>query len=155
MNRIKYLLFTFLCFLSLNVYAESDVEITRVIPVYDETSSVILTENSGQYSVKFNDKDQSVKYKITLRNATTNDLKISDINFNSLTESFLKYEITGLNKNDIIKSDETKDFVLSLKTVKQDGWGRNFDNDLTASINFTDNIINPETGNVVLFFIFI
>jgi len=155
MNRIKYLLFTFLCFFSLNVYAENEVLIEKVTPIYDEASAVVLTEISGQYSVKFNDKDQSVKYKITLRNATTNDLKISDINFNSLTESFLKYEITGLNKNDIIKSDETKDFVLSLKTVKQDGWGRNFDNDLTVSINFTDNIINPETGNVVLFFIFI
>ena len=125
-----------------------------MIPVYDENSGVIVTEENGEHSVIFNDKEQSVKYNIVLKNNTDKDIPIENLMLPKPSEDFLKYELTGLNSGDIIKANSTKDVVISLETVKTEGWGRNFDIELTAAVNLDSSVLNPNTNDfVVILFI--
>ena len=130
---------TFCLILSLSIFVSfSNMEVQEVIvksmtPVYDENSTVVITEDNG---VIFNDKDQVVKYNIVLENTQNYDVKINDIKLSTPSEEFLKYEIEGIDKEDVIKANETKELVVSFKTVKMKGWGRNFSDELITNITF-------------------
>ena len=155
MKKIKYFLFSILCLFSFStVFAKNEIVIKDITPIYDENSGVIVTEENGEHSVIFNDKDQSVKYNVVLKNNTNKDIPIENLMLPKPTEDFLKYELTGLNSGDIIKANSTKDVVISLETVKTEGWGRNFDIELTAAVNLDSSVLNPNTNDfVVILFI--
>ncbi len=155
MKYIKYLLFALICLFSFNiVFAANEITVDSMIPVYDENSGVIVTEENGEHSVIFNDKDQSVKYNVVLKNNTNKDIPIDNLTLPTPTEDFLKYELTGLNSGDVIKANSTKDVVILLETIKTEGWGRNFDIELTAAVNLDSSVLNPNTNDfVVILFI--
>ena len=106
--------------------------IQSMTPFYDEESTVVVNDND----VVFNDRDQEVKYKVLIENPQNYDVKVSDINLTTPTEEFLEYEIENLNVDDVVKANSTKELVVSFETVKKDGWGRNFEDELTANISF-------------------
>lgn len=154
MKKVKYFLFILVCIFSCGVvFAQNDVVIKSITPVYDENSGIVLTnENGTDGGVVFNDENQSIKYNVVIENTTEKDLSVQSINLTTPTEGYLKYELEGLNGDDIIKANSTKEVVISLNIVQQDGWGRNFNDELTATINLGDPIINPSTntgGNVI------
>ena len=118
MKKIKYFLFSILCLFSFStVFAKNEIVIKDITPIYDENSGVIVTEENGEHSVIFNDKNQSVKYKITIQNTFEYDVLIKKIELTTPTEEFLKYSFEGLNENNVLKSKETKDVFVSLETV--------------------------------------
>ena len=140
MKKIKYFLFSLICMFCCSVvFAKDEITVESMIPVYDENSGVIVTEENGVHSVIFNDKDQNVKYNIVLKNNTDKDIPIDNLSLPKPTEDFLKYELTGLNSGDVIKANSTKDVVISLETVKTEGWGRNFNFDLTGKVEVLEN----------------
>ena len=157
MKKIKYFLFSILCLFSFStVFAKNEIVIKDITPIYDENSGVIVTEENGEHSVIFNDKDQSVKYKITIQNTFEYDVLIKKIELTTPTEEFLKYSFEGLNENNVLKSKETKDVIVSLETVEVDGWGRNFTDELTANISYEKVVINPNTSTkeeIVIWFL--
>ena len=106
--------------------------IKAVIPAYDEESTVVVSDNG----VVFNDKNQEVKYKVVIENPNNYDVKVSDIKLSTPTEDFLEYEIEGINKDDVVEANGTKELEVTFKTVKKDGWGRNFADELTANVTF-------------------
>lgn len=149
MKRIKYLLFSLLCmFCSCLVLAKGEITIEKMIPVYDENSGVIVSEENGVHSVVFNDKDQNVKYNIVLKNNTKKDISLSDIVLPESPEEFFKYEFVGIDENTVLKSNSTEEVILSLETVKTEGWGRNFTLDLTSKVEIMDNVVNPNTSTM-------
>ena len=111
---------------------EEKILIKSITPVYDEASTVVVNNNE----VIFNDKNQEVKYNIVIENTQDYDVKISDINLSTPTEEFLEYEAEGINKDDVVKANATKELVVSFETIQTEGWGRNFSDELTASIIF-------------------
>ena len=155
MKKVKYFIFSLVCLFSCNiVFATNEITVDSMIPVYDENSGVIVTEENGEHSVIFNDKDQSVEYNVVLKNNTNKDIPIENLMLPKPTEDFLKYELTGLNSGDIIKANSTKDVVISLETVKTEGWGRNFDIVLTSEVSLDSSVLNPNTNDfVVILFI--
>ena len=151
MKKIKYFLFSLICMFCCGiVFAKNEISVEKMIPVSDENSGVIVTEENGVHSVIFNDIDQSVKYNIVLKNNTNKDIPIENLMLPKPTEDFLKYELTGLNSGDIIKANSTKDVVISLEIVKTEGWGRNFDIELTAAVNLDSSVLNPNTNDFVV-----
>lgn len=147
MKKTKYFLFSLICMFCCSiVFAKDEVVIKSITPVYDENSGVIVTEENGVHSVIFNDKDQSVKYNVVIENTTSKDIPIDNIELPKSPEDFLKYELTGLNNGDVLKADSTKEVVISLETVKTEGWGRNFDVELTTNIDIDSSVINPNTS---------
>ena len=143
MNKTKYFLFSVLCMFCCSiVFAKDEIIIKSITPVYDENSNVVVKDNS----VIFNDKDQSVKYNVVLENTTKEDINVTDFKLTTPTEKFIKYEIEGINVDDVIKAKGTKKVVVSLETVAMEGWGRNFNDELTALITLDSPVLNPNTS---------
>ena len=111
---------------------EEVLAIKTITPVYDKENTIEVTENS----VVFNDKNQKVEYKVLIENIVDYDVKVTDIILTTPTEEFLKYEIKNLNKNNIIKAKSSKEIVIFLETIEVEGWGRNFEEELVATINY-------------------
>ena len=156
MKNIKYFLFSMLCiFVSSIVFAKDEITIEKMIPVYDENSGVIVSEENGVHSVVFNDKDQNVKYNIVLKNNTKRDISLKDIVLPESPEEFFKYEFVGIDENTVLESNSTEEVVLSLETVKTEGWGRNFTLDLTSKVEVLDNVVNPNTSAQELIVLFV
>ena len=155
MKKIKYFLFSLVCMFCCSVvFATNEITVDSMIPVYDEISGVIVTEENGEHSVIFNDKDQNVKYNVVIENTTDKDLTIEDISLSKPSQDFLIYELEGLNKNDVLKANSNHEAMVSLSTIKKEGWGRNFNDELFVNVSFTDSVINPNTNDfVVILFI--
>ncbi len=124
------------------VFARGEVVVESITPVYDENSGVVVNDNNG---VIFNDKNQSIKYNVVLKNVGREELKVDSFELTSPTEDYLVFDLKGIKKNDVLKSDETMEFVVSLETVSKNGWGRNFNDNLKAVVNFESYVSNPNT----------
>lgn len=143
MKRLRYLLFSIACLFCCNiVFAADEVIIKSITPIYDEESSVIVSDEN----VTFNDKNQSVKYKIVIENTLDYELKVTDIDLAKPTAEYLIYEIDGINKEDILKSKETKEIEVSLATTEKNKEAADFDEELLTIIRFEHNVKNPYTN---------
>lgn len=119
-------------FVTYSFTPEEVLTIKNITPVYNKENTIEVTENS----VVFNDKNQKVEYKVLIENTVNYDVKITDIVLTTPTEDFLKYEIKNLSKNNIIKAKSSKEIVVFLETIEVEGWGRNFEDELVATINY-------------------
>ena len=127
-----------------------DTDVQKVIVksmsvVYDEDSTVTVENNK----TTFNDKDQEVKYKVVLENTQSYSVKLEDIKLSTPSEEFLVYEIENFSKGDLIDENGTKEIIVSFTTEKKEGWGRNFDDELTATLTFSKASKKEETKPVV------
>ena len=153
MKKTKYFLFSLLCVFCYSVvFADNEIVIKSITSFYDEESTVVVSEDN---SVTFNDKDQLVEYKVVLENVTDKDLLIEDITLSKPTEDFLIYEFEGLKKNDVLAANSEHEVIVSLSTIKKEGWGRNFNDELFANISFTDDVLNPSTNTMGIVLILI
>ena len=154
MKGLKYLLFSIICLFSFSmVFAADEVVIKSITPVYDEESSIIVSNENDNYNVTFNEKEQNVKYKVVIENTLNYELKVSNIDLATPTASYLIYEIDGIAKDDILKSKEKKELVISLSTTEKDKETSDFDEELLTTIAFEQNVKNPNTGSFVNIFI--
>ena len=154
MKKLKYLLFSIICLFSFSiVFAADEVVIKSITPVYDEESSIIVSNENDNYNVTFNEKEQNVKYKVVIENTLNYELKVSNIDLATPTASYLIYEIDGIAKDDILKSKEKKELVISLSTTEKDKETSDFDEELLTTIGFEQNVKNPNTGSFVNIFI--
>ena len=154
MKKLKYLLFSVICLFSFSiVFAADEVVIKSITPVYDEESSIIVSNENDNYNVTFNEKEQNVKYKVVIENTLNYELKVSNIDLATPTASYLIYEIDGIAKDDILKSKEKKELVISLSTTEKDKETSDFDEELLTTIGFEQNVKNPNTGSFVNIFI--
>ena len=152
MNQLKYLLFNVICFFSFSiVFAANEVVIKSITPIYDEGSSVIVSNEN----VTFNEKDQNVKYKVVIENTTENELKVSNIDLTKPLVSYLIYEIEDIAKDDILKSKETKEIVISLTTTEKDKDASDFEQELLTTISFERNVENPYTSTKELMIVLV
>ena len=147
MKKLKYLLFSVICLFSFSiVFAADEVVIKSITPVYDEESSIIVSNENDNYNVTFNEKEQNVKYKVVIENTLNYELKVSNIDLATPTASYLIYEIDGIAKDDILKSKEKKELVISLSTTEKDKETSDFDEELLTTIAFEQNVKNPYTN---------
>lgn len=110
------------------------LKIKNITPVYDHKDTLIVSTEENK--VIFNDKNQKVEYKVLIENTANYAIAITNINLSQPSEDFLSYEIKGLKKDDILNANSTKEITVVLETVKKQGWGRNFDDDIITSIDY-------------------
>lgn len=143
MKGIKYLLFSVVCLFCCNiVFAANEVVIKSITPVYDEESSIVVSNEN----ITFNDKNQNVTYKVVIENTLNYDLKVNNIDLATPTADYLIYEIDGIAKEDILKSKETKEIEVSLTTTEKSKDALDFDEELLTIIGFEHNEKNPYTN---------
>ena len=146
MKKIKYLLYSVICFFSFSiVFAANEVVIKSITPIYDEGSSIIVSNENNNYNITFNEKDQNVKYKVVIENTLDYELKVSDIDLATPTADYLVYEVNGISQGDILKSKESKEIEVSLTTTEKNRDVSDFDEELLTVIGFEHNVTNPYT----------
>lgn len=155
MNKLKYFIFSLICLFSCSiVFADNEVVIKSITPVYDEESSIGVTNENENYTVTFDDENQIVKYNVVIENTTDKELKVSEIDLTKPSKDFIVYEMEGIEKDDVLKSNETKELTLTIETKSENTLEEDFNEELLATINFkkvTSNIIeeiitNPNTS---------
>ena len=149
MKKMKYFLFTLLCMIcSSVVFAENEIIVESMTPIYDENSGVKVTVEDGVHNVIFTDKNQNVKYDIVLKNTTNDDIFIESIVLPDTGVEFLKYKLSGFGTDKMLNSNSTENLILSLEIVETKGWGRNFEFNLTDKVYIDPSIVNPDVENV-------
>lgn len=152
MKNIKLLVFTFIClFMSSFVFANDDIVVKEIKPIYDANSGIVVNDKG----VVFNDKNQNIKYKITLKNNSNKDYTIDSIGLTGINEDFLIYDVEGIETQDVLVSNKERELIISLGTIKTDGWGRNFNDELIVNLNFDKGVVNPNTDSTGLIFVLI
>ena len=147
MKKVKYFIFSILCLFSCSiVFAENEVIIKSITPVYDESSSIVVKNENNNHTVTFNGKDQIVKYNVVIENQSGYELTVEEINISEPTQDFIVYEIIGLKEDDVLKSEETKELVVTLKTIKDNKLDADFNQEFLGSIDFEKSVSNPFTS---------
>lgn len=152
MKKIKlflFMLFTLFSFSSL-VLAKGEVSVVKVEPYFDEDSGVIGEYEGNMFSVQFNELGQEVTYKILLKNNTDKPYPLVDLSVPLTEYGFVEYEFEGLEINDLLEANEEKEIVLTLKTVDNDVYARNFKEELVLAFNFATEF-NPNTMDFIVY----
>lgn len=123
------------------VFAQGEIVVESITPVFDDGSGVVVSDDG----VIFNDKNQEVKYNVVLRNVKNEDYKVNSLELTTPSEEYLVFDLKGIKENDVLKSQDTMEFEISLQTVVKEDWGRNFDDELSAIVNFESAVENPNT----------
>lgn len=142
-----FMLFTFISFSSL-VLAKGEVSVVKVEPYFDEDSGVVGEYEGDMFSVQFNDVGQEVSYKISLKNNTDKPYPLVDLSVPLTEYGFVEYEFEGLKINDLLDANEEKEIILTLKTVDNDVYARNFKEELVLAFNFSTEF-NPDTVDII------
>ena len=158
-RKIKCLLFVLFLFFSCTmVYADSGVIVKKMVPIYDKTSGIKVEVDNNKHSVVFNDKNQKVQYKVTIKNDTGHKIKIEDVELNLPVEDFVKYSYELADEDECLKNNESKDLILLIETFSKEGWGRSFNDKLKATVFYDEIIENPATSTNfldILLFMFV
>ena len=112
MKKVLIIIILLLCFFAAKISA-SNIEITNIAiesktDYINETQNVIIDGLNIDYNLKFEDFEQSIIYKITLKNNTG-----YDYNYHlSLNDSYIKYEI--IDEDQTIIGNTTKNVFLKV-----------------------------------------
>lgn len=152
MKKVNLMLFMVICFLTINsfVFAKNEVSVLKVEPYFNEESGVIGNYKDDIFEVKFNELGQEVSYKILLKNNTNEDLPVVSLSVPLTKYQFVDYEFEGLAVNDLLKANEEKEVILTLKTLENQGFARNFTEDLVLALEFSTDK-NPNTLDIILY----
>ena len=82
-------------------------------------------------------------------------MKVSNIDLTKPLVSYLIYEIEDIAKDDILKSKETKEIVISLTTTEKDKDASDFEQELLTTISFERNVENPYTSTKELMIVLV
>ena len=156
MKKMKYFIFSIICLFSCSiVFAENEVIIKSITPVYDENSSIVVTNENNNHKVIFNDKNQSIQYKIIIENTSGYELSVSKIDSTTPSKDFLIQEISGISVDDVLESNSEKEFTISLFTAESDLKDLNINDELITLISFKKDVKNPFTSSKDLIIILV
>ena len=161
-KKVKLLLLSIIFLVPFMVFAESKVENTNHSgDVYIASSELIklsdgveeiekptLKDLNVKFNVKFSEVNQSIEYKLIIKNTSNKDYNIStDNSFNK--SDYITYNFKYDDGSDIIKANSEEEMLVTIVYTKEvpddkltDG---KFTEDNAMSLNLSDEITNPST----------
>ena len=161
-KKVKLLLLSIIFLVPFMVFAESKVENTdHSGDVYIASSELIklsdgveeiekptLKDLNVKFNVKFSEVNQSIEYKLIIKNISNKDYNIStDNSFNK--SDYITYNFKYDDGSDIIKANSEEEMLVIITYTKEvpdnkltDG---KFIEDNAMSLNLSDEITNPST----------
>ena len=161
-KKVKLLLLSIIFLVPFMVFAESKVENTdHSGDVYIASSELIklsdgveeiekptLKDLNVKFNVKFSEVNQSIEYKLIIKNISNKDYNIStDNSFNK--SDYITYNFKYDDGSDIIKAGSEEEMLVTIAYTKEvpsdkltDG---KFIEDNDMSLNLSNEIINPTT----------
>ena len=161
-RKVKLLLLSLMFLVPFMVFAEDKVENTNHSgDVYIASSELIklsdgveeiekptLKDLNVKFNVKFSEVNQSIEYKLIIKNISNKDYNIStDNSFNK--SDYITYNFKYDNGSDIIKAGSEEEMLVTIAYTKEvpdnklsDG---KFIEDNDMSLNLSNEITNPST----------
>ena len=161
-RKVKLLLLSLIFLVPFMVYAEDKVENTNHSgDVYIASSELIkasdgveeiekptLKDLDVKFNVRFSEVNQSIEYKLIIKNTSNKDYNIStDNSFNK--SDYITYNFKYDDGSDIIKANSEEEMLVTITYTKEvpsdkltDG---KFIEDNAMSLNLSDEITNPST----------
>ena len=166
---IKYiLLFTIFLILPLSVNAEEkdikieSIELVETIGLAEEKEKPTYENLKIDFNLKFEEVNDSIKYKVTISNTSDKEYKIIDEKTEFTKEQFISYDFSFEKDTSIIEPNNKKQIFITITYFKEveddlyiDGV---YKNDNYMNLNLTtepkvENVTNPETGAEHIIFI--
>ena len=161
-KKVKLLLLSLIFLVPFMVFAEDKVENTNHSgDVYIASSELIkasdgveeienptLKDLNVKFNIRFSEVNQSIEYKLIIKNTSSKDYNIStDNSFNK--SDYITYNFKYDNGSDIIKANSEEEMLITITYTKEvpsdkltDG---KFIEDNVMSLNLSDEITNPST----------
>ena len=161
-KKVKLLLLSIIFLVPFMVFAESKVEnIDHSGDVYIASSELIkasdgveeiekptLKDLNVKFNIRFSEVNQSIEYKLIIKNISNKDYNIStDNSFNK--SDYITYNFKYDDGSDIIKANSEEEMLVTIVYTKEvpddkltDG---KFIEDNAMSLNLSDEITNPST----------
>ncbi len=161
-KKVKLLLLSLIFLVPFMVFAESKVENTNHSgDVYIASSELIkasdgveeiekptLKDLNVKFNIRFSEVNQSIEYKLIIKNTSNKDYNIStDNSFNK--SDYITYNFKYDDGSDIIKANSEEEMLVTIVYTKEvpdnkltDG---KFIEDNAMSLNLSDEITNPST----------
>ena len=161
-RKVKLLLLSLIFLVPFMVFAEDKVENTNHSgDVYIASSELIkasdgveeiekptLKDLDVKFNIKFSEVNQSIEYKLIIKNTSNKDYNIStDNSFNK--SDYITYNFKYDDGSDIIKANSEEEMLVTITYTKEvpsdkltDG---KFIEDNAMSLNLSDEITNPST----------
>ena len=161
-KKVKLLLLSIIFLVPFMVFAESKVENTNHSgDVYIASSELIklsdgveevekptLKDLNVKFNIRFSEVNQSIEYKLIIKNISNKDYNIStDNSFNK--SDYITYNFKYDDGSDIIKANSEEEMLVIITYTKEvpdnkltDG---KFIEDNAMSLNLSDEITNPST----------
>lgn len=104
-----------------------EINVDYIYPNYDTNQMVIVNEEQEQldFSFKFTDKNQSIKYEIKLTNTCSDNLKINNITLSNSKYDMFIYSFDGIKMGDILLPNESKivNLLFNIKSSDESLFG--------------------------------
>ena len=161
-KKVKLLLLSIIFLVPFMVFAESKIENTNHSgDVYIASSELIkasdgveeiekptLKDLNVKFNIRFSEVNQSIEYKLIIKNTSNKDYNIStDNSFNK--SDYITYNFKYDDGSDIIKANSEEEMLVTIVYTKEvpdnkltDG---KFTEDNAMSLNLSDEITNPST----------
>ena len=167
-KKITRVLFSLLLIVSIfgtfNVFAEKVIFKITNIEVKEKSDKVTINDvslSSGSIinDIVFTEKDDYIKYKITLKNTTNDEYTIKSITDDNTSE-YLEYTYDDLS-NVKLTAGEEKTFELQIKYVKETTNLNIQDESVSLTLTYekvdgtigTQKLTNPKTGDNITIYI--
>ena len=130
-----------------DVYIASS-ELVKIGDEVEEISSPTLKDLNIKFNIKFLSIDQSVQYKLIIKNDSSKDYKVVNEN-NFKNSDYIDYQFKFDNGSDIIKANSEEEMLVTITYKKQVPSDKlvngKFVEDNTMSLNLSNQTSNPLT----------
>ena len=123
MKKYLLLITIFLLFLPIIVFAEEEftinsIEKMEITGKTEEEANPTIDAKNIDYSIRFYNEGDSIKYKLSVTNNTNDKLIIKD-NIMSLSNKNIKYELEIPDGISSIEKGSSKDLIISINYIKK------------------------------------
>ena len=130
-----------------DVYIASS-ELVKIGDEVEEISSPTLKDLNIKFNIRFLSINQSVQYKLIIKNDSSKDYKVVNEN-NFKNSDYIDYQFKFDNGSDIIKANSEEEMLVTITYKKQVPSDKlvngKFVEDNTMSLNLSNQISNPLT----------
>ena len=120
------------------------------------SSDGVISKDDNTVDLIFSDLGQEVKYETIIYNGSDSVMYVNDISIDDIDEKFIDVRLDSKSDNMMIEPNGSSLVTFYVNTLKQEGAGRNFNDNVKINFKISDKNLNPNTfSNIFEFLILI
>ena len=110
-----------------------------------KSSDGVISNSDATVDLTFNDLEQEVKYQTIIYNNTDKAVYINDITLKNISEDFINARLDSKSSNMMVEPGGSSLVTFYVRTLKEEGAGRNLNDNITINFRLSDKNLNPGT----------